>query len=52
MGQHPPEGGDDCANCGVELDWTTRCQRVVMDEGLSFHLRFLCEKCYAFESAG
>lgn len=46
------EGGDDCARCGDELTAFTRCQRVVMDEGLSFHLRFLCPKCYAIESAG
>lgn len=46
------EGGDNCAGCGVALTVFTRCQRVIMDAGLSFHLRFVCPQCYASESAG
>ena len=45
------EGGPDCARCGKELTVFTRCQRVVMDVGLSFHLRFLCPNCYSIEAA-
>ncbi|QFG06051.1 hypothetical protein KDW75_gp49 [Mycobacterium phage Mercurio] len=45
------EGGAECARCDKTLDVFTRCQRVVMDVGLSFHLRFLCPNCYSIETA-
>jgi hypothetical protein len=49
---HAGNGGDACAGCGEKLTPLTRCQRVIMGDGLSFSLRFVCPKCYARESAG
>ena len=40
-------GGDQCADCGVELTVLTRCQRVIQGDGLKFSLRFVCPEHYA-----